>query len=309
MTGHGLHMRDMKPLNSDAGYEAASVYARNTAFEQNARIPASSSGGTTSSGGGGGGGGKGIACGNADDGNEYEYVWEMPSNPIPKPRRTAAVTGASTIDSGRIHKQSATVAGPVRSRPDVLAKSPDEKSFGHDGRGQCSCLHQQQQQVAAQTMPNKGSGGGSSRWKDENKSRFSRLEARSKPSTSQQQQQQQNPEKMFVSNTVNILPKRTSIEPRPTTSSGSAEAVRVCRHCGHSVGTNDLPTPTGITGTGPVAPLNAAPGTDTMSRRVINTAAAPGPGSATMSRRFTTDSSANRSAANTPITYPRQQRH
>lgn len=186
----------MKPLSSDAAYEAASVYARNSAFD-----PAAPPGAANRPGP------KGLAL---EEGNEYEYVWDVPSNVVPG----VVVIGRST---GRC-TASAEEEARFESRPPDLIKAGGGGEM--TGTIHCSCL-------SAPIKPPRDDEGeqddeGARAPVSTTATRFPSLEWRYNRSTTTGRRGIEGGRKP---------PIREGLEGPPW----GADAVGACRHCGHSV--------------------------------------------------------------------------
>lgn len=271
----GHQMRDLKPLSSDAAYEAASVYARNTAFEP-VRVATHQRSG------------KAVAI---DEGNEYEYVWDVPSNMMP----TAKATRASDLDSD----EAVGVAGHARPPDLIRAERRAEGSRTLQKVAQCSCLAdtppttmaKQHSSTLAKPRDISSTPG----------TRFASLESRSRIMGGRR-------EVGAGRKTIDLKGMGGAAAGGDGWDSG-ADALRVCRHCGHSVA--DPPstssadvmrlTPSSSTMTRRPFPGNSATTTKTMIKPTIET---------TSGRRSGTSGATISGASTvTPTTLPRTQRH
>lgn len=273
----GHQMRDLKPLSSEAAYEAASVYARNTAFEP-VRVATHQRSG------------KAVAI---DEGNEYEYVWDVPSNMMP----TAKTTRASDRDS----EETIGVAGHSRPPDLIRAERRAESSRTQQKVAQCSCLADAP--PPPPTTMTKQHSSTLAKPRDISSTpvtRFASLESRSR-----------------MGGRREVDGGRKTIDSKGMGGGGGvaaggegwdcgADALRVCRHCGHSVA-----DPTSSAEVMRLTPTSA-----TMARRHF-----PGPSTTTKtttrptiettSGRRSGTSGATMHGASTvaPTTLPRTQRH
>jgi len=160
-----------------------------------------------------------------EDGSEYEYVWDMPSNAINAAESRTVPPDLLQVDTTG---GGASVGGSRRQK--------DGQDRSTSSRGQCSCLGHAQTLPQGlnkyppptkkeATMTNDSSGSSSSRYKTPAPGgRFSSLEARSRPPTTTAKSDKQ---------IVDI--QTTGRHKGYVNDSVNASSQKTCRKCGHIV--------------------------------------------------------------------------